>query len=68
MIFPFLIALPNVTPFCTKTVGRPQHIIGSSVGGFRNLLEVLNETEAERRADFARFSFEFWKTLLDDGL
>ena len=25
-------------------------------------------TEAERRADEARFHFEFWKTLLDEGL
>ena len=27
-----------------------------------------DETEAERRVDFARFSFDFWKTLLDEDL
>ena len=26
------------------------------------------ETEAERRADFARSQFDFWKGLLDEGL
>ena len=26
------------------------------------------ETEAERRADFARSSFHFWKGMLDDGM
>ena len=25
-------------------------------------------TEAERRADFARSQFDYWKTLLDEGL
>ncbi|MDP9439691.1 MAG: hypothetical protein M3P49_13290 [Actinomycetota bacterium] len=25
------------------------------------------QTEAERRAEFARFSFDFWKTLLDES-
>ena len=27
-----------------------------------------DETEAERRADFASFSFGFWRTLFDEGL
>ncbi|MDP9475921.1 MAG: hypothetical protein M3R38_09580 [Actinomycetota bacterium] len=25
-------------------------------------------TEGERRADFARFQFDYWKALLDEGL